>query len=148
MLCEFVCFAKRYFWLRCVCHWTACDGLGGPKAWEDDCGLALRLAFPWICWCVSKGCSGGMADDGGPQLPPPQSWVPPVFVGTCIYANLPCKQWSPFKIIGGELPKDNSQVHVAIYQFAFWFEWNSGKLIVVYHCLNEPLLSFCFLLQQ
>ncbi len=61
--------------------------------------------------------------------------------------KLTLQMMRPIMIIGGEWPKDNSQVHVAIYWFGFWIGWSSGKLIVVYYCLNEPLLTFHFSLQ-
>jgi hypothetical protein len=72
-----------------------------------------------------------MGDDGGPQLPPPKHQVPPLFVGACIYANIPHKQHRSVDIVGGEGPHDSLQVYLVVHPIAFWIDQSCGKMIVV-----------------
>ncbi len=97
------------------CPRTEGDGSSKPKAWEVACGFAQKSALLCVLWCVSSGCSGGVGDDGGPQLPPPKPRVPPLFVGACIYANVvPRKQHRSVDIVGGKGPQDNVQVCLVV----------------------------------
>jgi hypothetical protein len=119
---------------QCLCPRTEGDGLSKPKAWEVARGFAQRPVLLCILWCVCRGCSGGVGDDGGPHLPPPKPQVPPLFVGTCIYANVPRKQHRSVGIVGGEGPQDSLQVCLVLHPITFRIDQSCGKMIVVSFC--------------
>jgi hypothetical protein len=51
---------------------------------------------------------------------PPSSQYQHYLWATCIYAYVPPQWHHSLKSIGGERPKDYTQVHVAIYRAACW----------------------------
>ncbi len=112
---------------RRLCPRTEGDGSGKPKAWEVARGIAQRPALSFVLWCVSRGCSRGMRDDGRPQFSPPKSQVPPLSVGTCIHVNVSRKRHRSVDNVGGEGPQNNKQICLAVHPITFWIDRSCGK---------------------
>ncbi len=76
MLCQFVYFAKVLSVEDAYVIGQRVMGRAARRLGKLLVGSPEDLCFRGFCVCVSGGRSGGVADDGGPQLPPPQPRVP------------------------------------------------------------------------